>query len=94
MARLLAVDQDEAKALKDEYVSVEHLLLAMIADERSAAARLPQPLGLTRERLLTAIRKIRGSQRVTSPNPERAIKRSRATAVISPSWRGRANSIQ
>ncbi|MGZ8486393.1 MAG: ATP-dependent chaperone ClpB, partial [Candidatus Binatia bacterium] len=70
LARLLAVGEDEAKALKDEYVSVEHLLLAMIADERSAVARLLRPLGLTRERLLAAIRKIRGSQRVTSPNPE------------------------
>ena len=70
LARLLAQAEDEAKALKDEYVSVEHLLLAMIADERSAVARLLRPLGLTRERLLAAIKKIRGSQRVTSPNPE------------------------
>lgn len=70
LARLLTQSEDEARALKDEYVSVEHLLLAMIADERSAVARLLRPLGLTRERLLAAIRKIRGSQRVTSPNPE------------------------
>ncbi len=70
LARLLGQAEDEAKTLKDEYVSVEHLLLAMIADEHSAVARLLRPLGLTRERLLAAIKKIRGSQRVTSPNPE------------------------
>jgi ATP-dependent Clp protease ATP-binding subunit ClpB len=70
LARLLAQAEDEAKVLKDEYVSVEHLLLAMIADERGAVGRLLSSLGLTRERLLAAIRKIRGSQRVTSPNPE------------------------
>ena len=70
LARLLTQAEDEAKALKDEYVSVEHLLLAMIADERGAVAQLLRSLGLTRERLLAAIKKIRGSQRVTSPNPE------------------------
>jgi len=70
LARLLTQAEDEAKALKDEYVSVEHLLLAMLADERGAVARLLRSLGLTRERLLAAVKKIRGSQRVTSPNPE------------------------
>ncbi len=70
LARLLAQAEDEAKALKDEYVSVEHVLLAMLADERGAMGQLLRSLGLTRERLLAAIRKIRGSQRVTSPNPE------------------------
>ncbi len=70
LARLLAQAEDEAEVLKDEYVSVEHLLLAMIADERGGVGRLLRPVGLTRERLLGAIRKIRGSQRVTSPNPE------------------------
>ena len=70
LARLLTQAEDEAKALKDEFVSVEHLLLAMLADERSAVARLLRSLGLTRERLLAAVKKIRGGQRVTSPNPE------------------------
>jgi ATP-dependent Clp protease ATP-binding subunit ClpB len=70
LARLLAQAEDEAKALKDEYVSVEHLLLAMLADERGAVDRLLGPLGLTRERLMAAIKKVRGSQRVTSQNPE------------------------
>jgi ATP-dependent Clp protease ATP-binding subunit ClpB len=70
LARLLAQAEDEAKVLKDEYVSVEHLLLAMIADERGAVGRLLNSLGLTRERLMSAIKKVRGSHRVTSPNPE------------------------
>ena len=70
LARLLTQAEDEAKALKDEYVSVEHLLLAMLGDEGGPVGRLLRSLGLTRERLLAAIKKIRGSQRVTSSNPE------------------------
>jgi ATP-dependent Clp protease ATP-binding subunit ClpB len=70
LARLLTQAEDEAKAIKDEYVSVEHLLLAMLDDDRDAVSRLLQSLGLTRERLMVAIKKVRGSQRVTSPNPE------------------------
>jgi ATP-dependent Clp protease ATP-binding subunit ClpB len=70
LAHLFALAEDEAKALKDEYVSVEHLLLAMLADERGAVGVLLGNLGLTRERLLAAVKKLRGSQRVTSPNPE------------------------
>jgi ATP-dependent Clp protease ATP-binding subunit ClpB len=70
LARLLTQAEDEAKGLKDEYVSIEHLLLAMLVDERGAAGRLLQSLGLSRERLMTALQKIRGHQRVTSPNPE------------------------
>jgi ATP-dependent Clp protease ATP-binding subunit ClpB len=70
LARLLTQAEDEAKAIKDEYISVEHLLLAMLDDDRDAVSRLLQSLGLTRERLMAAIKKVRGSQRVTSPNPE------------------------
>jgi ATP-dependent Clp protease ATP-binding subunit ClpB len=70
LARLLAQAEDEAKTLTDEYVSVEHLLLAMLADERGAVGRLLRAVGLTRERLMSAIKKVRGSQRVTSPTPE------------------------
>ena len=70
LARLLTQAEDEAKTLKDEYVSVEHLLLAMLADEGGSVGQLLRSLGLTRERLLAAVKKIRGSQRVTSPNPE------------------------
>src|SRR5262249_4394208 len=68
--RLLSQAEDEAKALKDEYVSVEHLLLAMLNDGRDPAGRLLTSLGLMRERLMEALQEVRGRQRVTSPNPE------------------------
>ncbi|MCS6951357.1 MAG: ATP-dependent chaperone ClpB [Bryobacterales bacterium] len=67
--RLLAQAEDEAKRLKDEYVSVEHLLLAMTEDG-GATGRLFRELGLSRERLMKALQEVRGTQRVTSPTPE------------------------
>jgi len=67
--RVLTQAEDEAKSLKDEYISVEHALLAMI-DDKGPAGRLFGQLGLTRERLIQALREVRGSQRVTSPTPE------------------------
>ena len=70
LAQLLTQAQDEAKGLKDDYVSVEHLLLAMLADTRGAAGRLLHSLGLSRDKLMAALQKVRGHQRVTSQNPE------------------------
>jgi ATP-dependent Clp protease ATP-binding subunit ClpB len=67
--RLLAQAEDEAKKLKDEYVSVEHLLLAMTEDG-GAAGRILKEFGVTREQLAQALKGIRGNQRVTSQNPE------------------------
>jgi len=67
--RLLANADDEARKLKDEYISVEHVLLAAI-DDGGAAGRLLKEFGLTRERLMQALREVRGNQRVTSQNPE------------------------
>jgi len=67
--RLLTTAEDEARQLKDEYISVEHILLAAL-DDGGAAGRMLKEFGLTRERLMQALRDIRGSQRVTSPNPE------------------------
>ncbi|MBA2225446.1 ATP-dependent chaperone ClpB [Thermogemmata fonticola] len=67
--RLLALAEDEARQLKDEYVSVEHLLLAATEDT-GPAGRILKEFGVTRQRLLSALREVRGSQRVTSPNPE------------------------
>lgn len=67
--RLLAQAEVEAKRLKDDYVSVEHVLLAMTED-KGAAGQLLARLGINRERLTQALREVRGSQRVTSPNPE------------------------
>ncbi|HTJ28561.1 MAG TPA: ATP-dependent chaperone ClpB [Candidatus Limnocylindria bacterium] len=69
LSRLLANADGEAKALNDEYVSVEHLLLAMMSDA-GAVGRIFRDLGLTREKLLAALREVRGNQRVTTQNPE------------------------
>ncbi len=63
--RLFNNAEDEAKKLKDDYVSVEHILLAAVEDVKVFKAS-----GLTRERLMQALREVRGSQRVTSQNPE------------------------
>jgi len=73
LAGLLDAAEREAKRLKDEYVSVEHLVLAL-ADEgaKSAAGRLLTRFGVTRESFLTALTKVRGNQRVTSATPEGA----------------------
>jgi ATP-dependent Clp protease ATP-binding subunit ClpB len=68
--RLLVQAEDEAKQLKDEYVSIEHLLLAIVDDKAGAAGRILNELGLTRDKLMQVLRQVRGSQRVTSPNPE------------------------
>ena len=70
LAQLLTQAQDEASGLKDDYVSVEHLLLAMLADTRGPAGRLLHSLGLDRDKLMAGLQKVRGHQRVTSQNPE------------------------
>ncbi|ADL49529.1 MULTISPECIES: ATP-dependent chaperone ClpB [Micromonospora] len=71
LSRLLDAADREAKRLKDEYVSVEHLLLALVEEgSSSAAGRALKDQGLTRDRLLGALTGIRGNQRVTSANPE------------------------
>jgi ATP-dependent Clp protease ATP-binding subunit ClpB len=67
--RLLAQAEDEAKKLKDDYISVEHLLLAM-TDDGGTTGRIFKDFGVTRERLMKALQEVRGSQRVTSQNPE------------------------
>jgi ATP-dependent Clp protease ATP-binding subunit ClpB len=67
--RLLAQAEDEAKKLKDEYISIEHLLLAM-TDDGGAAGRVLKEFGMNREKLARALKDIRGNQRVTSQNPE------------------------
>ena len=63
--------QAEAERLKDEYVSTEHLFIAIASETgRSPAARLLQSIGLTRDRIFEALMEIRGGQRVTDQNPE------------------------
>ncbi|HEX9777685.1 MAG TPA: ATP-dependent chaperone ClpB [Geopsychrobacteraceae bacterium] len=71
LGQLLVQASDEAKRLKDEYVSVEHVLLAAVAEgERTAAGRLLRKQGVSREKLLQALAEIRGKQRVVSEDPE------------------------
>ena len=61
----------EADRLKDDYVSTEHLLIAIVSEPgRSPAAKVLQALGITRERIFETLTSIRGSQRVTDQNPE------------------------
>ncbi|MFD0060447.1 ATP-dependent chaperone ClpB [Streptomyces sp. NPDC056637] len=71
LSRLLDAAEREAKRLKDEYVSVEHLLLALAEEGSSTAAgRLLNQAGITRDSFLSALTQVRGNQRVTSANPE------------------------
>src|SRR6476661_2064318 len=67
--RLLATADDEAKKLKDQFISVEHVLLACLED-KGPTGRILKELGIHQDRILQALREVRGSQRVTSPNPE------------------------
>jgi ATP-dependent Clp protease ATP-binding subunit ClpB len=73
LSRLLDVAEREAKRLKDEYVSVEHLMLALIDEgPQTAAGRLLRAQGVTRDKFLQALVTVRGNQRVTSATPEGA----------------------
>jgi len=66
---VLARAEQEAGKLKDEYVSVEHVLIAML-DEPGAASKILREAGLTHDKLMAVLQKVRGNQRVTSSNPE------------------------
>ena len=68
--KVLVNAEDEAKALGDEYVSVEHMFLAMIKNPNREIAQIWKEYGITRERFLQALSTVRGNQRVTSDNPE------------------------
>jgi ATP-dependent Clp protease ATP-binding subunit ClpB len=71
MNQALVRAEDEAKKLQDEYVSVEHLLLALTEEGRKGpAGKILAENGVTRERLMGTIQDVRGGQRVTSQNPE------------------------
>src|SRR4051794_34458202 len=73
LGQVLDTAQQEADRLKDEYVSVEHVLLAIIASgSQTAAGRLLNEHGVTRERFLEVLTQVRGAQRVTSATPESA----------------------
>jgi ATP-dependent Clp protease ATP-binding subunit ClpB len=67
---ILARASEEAQTFKDEYISTEHLLLAIADARKSEAAELLRGAGATREAILNALSAVRGSQRVTDQNPE------------------------
>ena len=68
--RALNGAEDEAKAMGDDYVSVEHLFLSMLAHPNRAIKELFRAYGISREKFLQALSTVRGNQRVTSDNPE------------------------
>ena len=68
--KVLIGAEDEAKLLGDEYVSVEHLFLAMLKHPNREIALILKEYGITKERFLQALSTVRGNQRVTSDNPE------------------------
>ncbi|SOC53677.1 ATP-dependent Clp protease ATP-binding subunit ClpB [Blastococcus aggregatus] len=71
LSRLFEAAEREAQRLKDEYVSVEHLVVALLEEgSTTAAGRLLRTHGLTRDKFLSALTEIRGNQRVTSAMPE------------------------
>ncbi|MEM6393595.1 MAG: Clp protease N-terminal domain-containing protein, partial [Planctomycetota bacterium] len=70
LSQLLVAAEQQAAKLKDEYVSVEHPVLALLADGKSEAAKILTGLGITRDKFLAALTEVRGHQRVQSNNPE------------------------
>ncbi|MEA2668802.1 MAG: ATP-dependent Clp protease ATP-binding subunit ClpB, partial [Chloroflexota bacterium] len=70
LRRLLDSASNEMERLKDEYLSTEHLLLAIIDETNSEGAKILQRAGVTREKVLEALTKVRGSTRVTDASPE------------------------
>ncbi len=70
LQRIFDLAQKEAENLKDEFVSTEHLLLALLDQKQNAATKLLIDQGVTKESVLKALKDVRGSQRVTDQNPE------------------------
>ena len=68
--RVLDLAQEEANRLKDEYISTEHIFLAISTERNTSAARLLAENGVTRERINETVKAIRGGQRVTDPGAE------------------------
>lgn len=68
--RIVDVAAEEANRLKDDYVSTEHLMLAISADRDSSAGRILTDFGVTRDRILATLKTVRGGARVNDPNAE------------------------
>ena len=71
LSRILVAGENEAKRLKDEYVSVEHLFMALLGEgDKFPSGRILKQAGIDREKFLKTLTDVRGNQRVTSANPE------------------------
>ncbi|UYN92472.1 MAG: AAA family ATPase [Anaerolineales bacterium] len=68
--RIVDIANEEANRLKDEYISTEHIFLAILNERSTPAARLLEGAGITRERVFDAVQQLRGGQRVTDPQAE------------------------
>jgi len=68
--RIIDLANEEANRLKDEYISTEHIFLAILTERNTPAARILESAGLTRDRVFEAIQELRGGQRVTDPQAE------------------------
>ena len=68
--RIIDLANEEANRLKDEYISTEHIFLAILTERNTPAARILESAGLTRDRVYDAIQELRGGQRVTDPQAE------------------------
>jgi len=68
--RIIDVANEEANRFKDEYISTEHIFLAILSEKRTAVAKMLAEVGITREKVEAAVRDIRGGQRVTDPMAE------------------------
>jgi ATP-dependent Clp protease ATP-binding subunit ClpC len=70
LKRVMEKANEEASKLKDDYVSTEHIFLAIASERNTPTARILSEQGVTRDRILEAIREVRGGQKVTSPQAE------------------------
>ncbi|MDX9991126.1 MAG: AAA family ATPase [Anaerolineales bacterium] len=68
--RIIDLANEEANRLKDEYISTEHIFLAILTERNTPAARILETTGITRERVQDAVQQLRGGQRVTDPQAE------------------------
>ncbi len=70
LKRVIDLSNEEAARLKDDYISTEHLFLAIASERNTPAARILGEVGVTRDRILEAIKEVRGGQKVSSPQAE------------------------
>jgi ATP-dependent Clp protease ATP-binding subunit ClpC len=68
--RIIDLANEEANKLKDEYISTEHIFLAILSERNTSAARILESAGLSRDRVMDAVMQLRGGQRVTDPQAE------------------------